>query len=382
MSPPLRALIAALLFTASSTQACLWDNDTLKDEQRGLPAIADVLAGKFERHSRYFYEQRIVYMKAAIEKNPNDLAAYDNLAVAYEKLDDQDSAIAIMLQKEKIKPAQYTTYANLGTFYLHKGDFENGIAYIKTALAINPEAHFGREEYQLKLAEFLHRRKTDPSSVTSKDFLDLNLDPEQGRYFPGRPDGLWENARTQFKLKPNVFDGIVGMLRFGTGRSPDLYYVLGGLLTLRGDKHLAYRAYKRAIELNHPLSGEIREGMERLKSAVEYPSDFDDAVIAKERADADAWVRAFQDYEDNLVRSGKDPEATGAYDDFYRRHGHAAVAAAAPSRAAVLLARVINFARRHPVLCAFLVVTPLLLIPSQIRYARQKRAAARAALFK
>ncbi len=50
-----------------------------------------------------------------------------------------------------------------------------------------------------------------------------------------------------FGLKPNIFDGVTGMLRFGTDESPDLYFALGDLLALRGDKNLACRAYQRAI---------------------------------------------------------------------------------------------------------------------------------------
>ena len=68
-----------------------------------------------------------------------------------------------------------------------------------------------------------------------------------------------------FNLKPNVFDGIVGMLRFGTGDSAELYYVLGELLAAKGDTFLAYRAYKRAIEFHHPHSEAIARYMAVMK---------------------------------------------------------------------------------------------------------------------
>src|SRR4051812_33781516 len=77
------AAIALLLVMslAVPARACLWDYDTIRDEKRGLPGIAEIIAGKFEKHSRFFYEQRIVKMKAILAQNPNDLAAWDNLAV-------------------------------------------------------------------------------------------------------------------------------------------------------------------------------------------------------------------------------------------------------------------------------------------------------------
>src|SRR4051794_11504813 len=160
-----------LTLLAAPAYACIWDDDTLLDERRGLPGVAEVIAGKWERHSPFFYEHRIKAMTAGLEKDPNHLAAYDNLAVAFEKLGRPDEAIALMLKKEKLKPGEYTTEANLGTFYLHTGDFENGIAHIRKALEINPDAHFGREKYQLMAAEYLLEAKRDPSLLDLGSFV-------------------------------------------------------------------------------------------------------------------------------------------------------------------------------------------------------------------
>ena len=46
--------IVTLLTRASPAMACLWDTDTLLDEQRGMPTIFSILAGKWERHSVFF----------------------------------------------------------------------------------------------------------------------------------------------------------------------------------------------------------------------------------------------------------------------------------------------------------------------------------------
>jgi hypothetical protein len=89
------ALLAALAVLAAPAFACLWDDDTLLDERRGLPGVAEVLAGKWERHSPFFYEHRAKLMTARLNKDPADLAAYDNLAVAYEKLGKPDQAIGL-----------------------------------------------------------------------------------------------------------------------------------------------------------------------------------------------------------------------------------------------------------------------------------------------
>jgi hypothetical protein len=47
-----------LLAVASAASACLWDSDTLAVEKSRFPGLAEILAGKFPRHSREFYEWR------------------------------------------------------------------------------------------------------------------------------------------------------------------------------------------------------------------------------------------------------------------------------------------------------------------------------------
>src|SRR5688572_26514864 len=222
-----RAMIACLTLCACSTAAlaCLWDNDTLRDERRGLPGIAEILAGRWEKHSDFYYRHRVERMTEMLRREPHNLAAYDNLAVAHEKLGDQDRAIAVILEKERIKPGEYTTYANLGTFYLHKGDFENGIRYIEKALAINPDAHFGREEYQLRIARFYRDGQSNPKLLKTQNFLGIEV-PEHARATHGA-NGRRSVPITHLGVKENAIDGIVGMIRFGTGKSAELYFVLG-----------------------------------------------------------------------------------------------------------------------------------------------------------
>jgi tetratricopeptide (TPR) repeat protein len=314
--------------------ACIWDRDTLLDEQRGLPGVAEILAGKWERHSKFFYEHRAEQAAALLEREPSNLAAYDDLAVAYEKLGDQDRAIEVMLRKDKVKPGEYTTEANLGTFYLHKGDLENGIAHIRKALAINPDAHFGREKYQLMAAEYLRDAKANPAALKSGSFaMSLLFRVPEERDSAGSVK--YYEALTAFRDRlyhyhsderfaatiDHAILGIVGMIRFGTGTSPYLFDALGDLLAARGDRHLASRAYRRAVELGHPTPELIAHAREMVEGAVENNSELSETLIARERAEADAWVAAFQQFEDGFVRANGREPGEADYASFYREHG-------------------------------------------------------------
>ena len=57
---------------------------------------------------------------------PDNLAYYDDLAVAYEKTGQHDKAIETILIKDKKKPGVYETESNLGTFLMVNGRLEEG----------------------------------------------------------------------------------------------------------------------------------------------------------------------------------------------------------------------------------------------------------------
>ena len=348
------ALALCLILPPQAALACLWDYDTLRDEQRGLPTMLAILSGKWERHSDYFYEQRVERMSALLAQEPGNLPAIDNLAVALEKLGRVDEAIVLMQEKLALpddgEHPHYTTHANLGTFFLHRfgaggdrADLDRGIDHIRTALEINPDAHFGREKYQLQVAEYIRAAQDDPAVLDRGSFvLSEALGPkraaEMAEYLAAAEDDtlrldLYEHYNTYIhvrtatsteeaeRLQPAI-DGVVGMIRFGTGKSPHLYYALGDLLAARGDNHLAARAYLRALEFGHPRPEMVREARDRSAGMIKGV-DLDDitADFEREKADAAAWVAAYQAFEDDLVRRGVDRSDESVYEPFYAEHG-------------------------------------------------------------
>ena len=252
--------IVAILTSFVITFACLWDKDTIEMEMRSFPSAMELITGKFLRHSDEFYTWRIKHRKELLNTFPDSLKLYDDLAVAYSKLKQDKKAIEIILKKEELSPRLYETYANLGTFYLHDGQFEEGIKYIHKALKINPEAHFGRERYQLWLAEYILLKKKEGAISFPLDSGYIRFERSNSFNFyefvlqkvNTQKDSL-ERKRylTEVERKLAV-KGVLGMMKFGNHDSPILLEVLGDLLCAGYDEAariLGSMAYLRASQL-------------------------------------------------------------------------------------------------------------------------------------
>ena len=73
-----------------------------------------------------------------------------------------------------------TSYANLETFLIHdsftgamagdraaKERFREGIALVRKSIVVNPGAHFGREQGQAAIAEFLFASTENPNLLST-----------------------------------------------------------------------------------------------------------------------------------------------------------------------------------------------------------------------
>ncbi len=164
---------------ATFAPTCLNDRDSLAVEARRLPGLAETVVGRFERNPPLYYQMRVDRLKRGKELS---LYEYNDLGVALDRLGRDDEAIAVMSQKwaKLVSPMPhdkedvYTYHANMGTFLVHRW-FHNGAKagaiqevkqardHIAKALAINPNAHFGREKAQLQVMEWIIDAKSDPA---------------------------------------------------------------------------------------------------------------------------------------------------------------------------------------------------------------------------
>ena len=95
------------------------------------------------------------------------------------------------------------------------GRLEEGLKHIDAALRINPDAHFGREKYQKKLAEYVISRKTD--GKVPQPLVGLN-DPHGAsfRLFLIVPSTATTGPRIEKGDREAAVKAVLGMMRFAT----------------------------------------------------------------------------------------------------------------------------------------------------------------------
>lgn len=313
---------AALIFCAAVpglTQACLWDSDTLATESARFPSVAGVMTGVFPRHSKEYHTWRIQQKQPLVESGKAGASDYDDLAVSQHKLGNHKGAIATMMAKEQKVSGLYETYSNLGTFYIYAGELSVAQKWIEKALAINPNAHFGREKYQRWLVMWLRERR---STVLTEE--EQKTAP---RYEPGEvPTGFAafvarqqigggagdpESLKFTELQQDAAIGGVIGMMYFADFDNPILQEALGNLLSYgKGNaSQLAGLCYLHASEkvTDSEEKARLKLLMHRavrsshLREEKDLKKTLDGALLKGEnlntgvKADEAAWIAAGKD---------------------------------------------------------------------------------------
>ncbi len=315
---PMRRIHALVIILAAlASLACIWDRDTIDDELRGVPDAFDLIIGHWPEHGAAYYQARVNDLPALIEAEPSRYDLYDDLAVAYERLERRDEAIAVMHDKAAVlegvddDEARYRLHANLGTFLAHDGQFDTALVELEPALEINPDAHFGREHFQVDAIRYVALAAQQPDVWTNHNYLTWS---GYGLRFMGwyaelyRQESWVDNERVVDT--DALYEGTAGMLRFGGLESAELYRTLGDLHLIRGDLNLAWWAWQRAKERGHPSPTYLDAAIALLEahwveSGYAHVPTRDDYRAA--RAWAEAWRAAFEQAEADALSQGLDP---------------------------------------------------------------------------
>ncbi|KAJ3084018.1 Carboxy-terminal domain (CTD) phosphatase, partial [Quaeritorhiza haematococci] len=167
--------------------------------------------------------------------------------------------------------------------------FREGVGFIRKSVEVNPEAHFGREQWQAAIAEFLLAAMDEPALLKAYDCLGNRLDLDTHAILDrennwtetayGRPYDMafskgevppssasirdhimkvgaeagWEAVAVPSHRVPAAFDeptlGMIGMWRQGGGANPHFALALGETMLRVGQRSIAWTAYERAYRL-------------------------------------------------------------------------------------------------------------------------------------
>jgi hypothetical protein len=291
---------------------CLWDSDTVAAELKGMPDLQDVIAGRFERNPDLYYEMRIARIEKQKEISfPGD---YFDVAVALDRLGKDDEAIAmienrldpvmarVLMTEEGYQDVSYRRFANLGTFYIHRGlkagdkglaDLKKGLGLIEKAVEINPEAHFGREKVQVALVRDLIWQRAYKKQLD--EFDNSHLLPERPKL----------NMTSK-----EIRDGLIGLMVLGAAwESPTVWAWLGGTYE-EEDTHAASMIGNRIHELDNKFSwmrAELPEPLHLTNYGLK-DDERTDEVYRELIGNGKSWRKNREDFMLKKLGKGKHPD--------------------------------------------------------------------------
>lgn len=294
MSRYLLGFVVVLI--GGSAGACIWDGDTLRDEAVANPSWFDILIGQFAHHGTPYYEHRIERLTA---KETLSQAERNDLGVAYLRVEKFEEAEAIFLALLEGEPDYYPAISNLGVLKKKMGEYQAAHDYIKQALAINPEGHLGIGDWYLRMLAW--RVKGGEGVEPGENFLRGWTEEEAQK----REEAMYITSLDIDRL----FLLVKNDQTFADG-----FYVLGEELYQRRDFNLAYIAFFRARELNHPeasgIEGRLSELANRGVRRAEY-------IVPRLRVSEDlvrgmldgaaAWREEYSQLESELLARGIEP---------------------------------------------------------------------------
>lgn len=314
-------LVALAVLASALGVACLWDYDTLRMEAAGKMDVVHVITGRFERWPDRYYEMRLERMEADLKKGGlppvEELDRYDNAGVALDRLKRHDEAVAIIERKlERLKSLDperktladhwYRYFANAGTFYAHRwfsngadrekmADLERGRELIAKAIELNPGAHFGREDVQLMIMDWV-----------------INIAP--GRSLGNHLASVQKNRASSEHTRK----GLLGLVMLGNAwESIDVFESIATLSNRPlNEGAIGELALERVRELKAAGRVSIAD------STYDYSKHSSPARIQAEykelREDADAWAKEREAFVLKRLGEGKHPDTHKDFWEGYR----------------------------------------------------------------
>ena len=340
----LRMICFVMLLTLCAGRplnACLWDRDTPQEEGDNRPDVVAALTGRFERNPPLYYQMRLDRVATHLQDHPDHLDSYDDAGVACDRLGRGEVAISWMERKlsqiQDQDPSDprhlYRYHANVGTFIMHewlrggadRSQIERVRAareHIALAIEINPDAHFGREAYQLLAMDWI----INPPTESWHDLPNLL----------GWSFGDIHGERTEPSEAEEAVHALAGLVILGNAwESVDVFHALNVALQRDsvgfersrdgGRNTLAYFAWLRCCELIDDGKSSLYPGaptgndLKSVLPAPDFPSQNSllENAFSDLRADAESWHVNRMAFMNGRLRAGRHPDTDSRFWEGY-----------------------------------------------------------------
>lgn len=220
-----------------------------------------------------YYEYMIPYMKRLIELEPEFNAHIYDLAYAYDKTGDFDSAISFYLKYLDNEPFSDSAWYNLGIIYNKLDEFEKALEAYDFALAINSQNTFAifnkgnilcsLDRYAEAIPVYHEYLENEPESFETLTYL-AECYEKTGDFILAR-----KYYHEAIDLAPEFADPWfgLGIIALETGNpeesmiflrkavrlddeNPEIWYMLGKAHYARDEKKAALRCFREALKLD------------------------------------------------------------------------------------------------------------------------------------
>lgn len=316
------ALVCGLLALGLAHGACDCKTGlpSLAIERLALPAVYDTVFGLVPVHTREYW---LRHAAALAKLDPVDFtpAQFDDLVAADAGLGRDEQALVLLRAH---RPTQVVAIARCLT-RLNKPKEAVGVL---EPLKDPPVA----VEYALAAARFLSdqsrtRRAAHPSCLLGFEFAE-KLDATFRTSAPGpgtngADRAVFERATwDKLGLRGDPYEALLPLFALQRGEWAEPYFALAELLSVAGYRRLAWHAYQRAWDLDHPRAEEFTAAQQQVALGLPEPERFDltPARHARLRRAALAWTDAWQAFERRTLAAGGDPDDPDLLARFYKEH--------------------------------------------------------------
>jgi tetratricopeptide (TPR) repeat protein len=292
-------LICSLLH-AQTASACINTTYSREEEKQLTGDLLKLITGQFAQHGPAFYTNEVTTLTAKLMESPDDVEARNDLAAAYLKLGEYETALTLFDEIEKSHPGRYRTQANLGVLRKKMEDFDLAAKHIENSLKIKPEGHLGLGDYYLKMIRWMEEEKSPGGNRPAKNFLGVNYSAGPKATVASK-DFNREHIVTLIKADRHFADAML---------------VLGDALFVEENYELAMRAYIRAMDdLRHPAHSVLWKRVDLVHTIWSVEADRKEGFVVrrinniqgqsrKEFAAAAAWLTSFQEVESERISVG------------------------------------------------------------------------------